>query len=56
MIAERRERRVVVTGVGTINPLGNDVETVWSALREGKSGVGKTTIFDASKFLSLIHI
>ena len=50
MIAERQQRRVVVTGVGTINPLGNDVETVWKALREGKSGVGKTTIFDASKF------
>lgn len=50
MIAQKHERRVVVTGVGTINPLGNDVETVWKALREGKSGVGKTTIFDASKF------
>jgi 3-oxoacyl-[acyl-carrier-protein] synthase II len=43
-------RRVVVTGVGVINPLGNDIETVWSALKEGKSGVGYTTIFDASKF------
>lgn len=50
MIAQKRDRRVVVTGVGSINPLGNDVETVWKALREGKSGVGKTTIFDASKF------
>ena len=50
MIAVKRDRRVVVTGVGSINPLGNDVETVWKALREGKSGVGKTTIFDASKF------
>ena len=50
MIAQNRNRRVVVTGVGSINPLGNDVETVWKALREGKSGVGKTTIFDASKF------
>jgi 3-oxoacyl-[acyl-carrier-protein] synthase II len=43
-------RRVVVTGTGCINPLGNDVETMWSALKEGKSGVGYTTIFDASKF------
>ena len=43
-------RRVVITGTGCINPLGNDVETMWSALREGKSGVGLTTIFDASKF------
>src|SRR5687768_4281366 len=43
-------RRVVITGTGCINPLGNDVETMWSALRESKSGVGYTTIFDASKF------
>jgi 3-oxoacyl-[acyl-carrier-protein] synthase II len=43
-------RRVVITGMGCVNPLGHDVETVWSALKEGKSGVGYTTIFDASKF------
>ena len=50
MIANNQRRRVVVTGVGVINPLGNDIETVWSAIKEGKSGVGYTTIFDASKF------
>jgi len=50
MIAPNERRRVVVTGVGVINPLGNDIEVVWSALKEGKSGVGFTTIFDASKF------
>ncbi|ADB16265.1 Beta-ketoacyl synthase [Pirellula staleyi DSM 6068] len=43
-------RRVVITGVGCVNPLGHDVETMWSALRESKSGVGYTSIFDASKF------
>ncbi len=43
-------RRVVVTGVGVINPLGNDIETVWSALKEGRSGVGYTSIFDANNF------
>ena len=43
-------RRVVVTGIGCINPMGHDVETVWSGLKEGKSGVGYTTIFDASTF------
>ena len=43
-------RRVVVTGIGVINPLGHDVETMWSALKESKSGVGYTSIFDASKF------
>ena len=50
MIASQKRRRVVVTGVGVINPLGNDIETVWSALKDGKSGVAYTTIFDASKF------
>jgi 3-oxoacyl-[acyl-carrier-protein] synthase II len=43
-------RRVVITGIGSINPMGLDVETVWQALKEGKSGVGLTTIFDASEF------
>lgn len=43
-------RRVVVTGIGCINPMGNDVETMWSALKDSKSGVGYTTIFDASSF------
>lgn len=43
-------RRVVVTGVGTINPLGHDVETTWQALLAGRSGVDYTTIFDASRF------
>lgn len=50
MIASGKRRRVVVTGVGVINPLGNDIETVWAAIKEGKSGVDYTTIFDASKF------
>lgn len=50
MIASNQRRRVVVTGVGVINPLGNDIETVWAAIKEGKSGVGYTTVFDASKF------
>ena len=43
-------RRVVITGVGCINPMGHDVATVWQGLKEGKSGVGYTTIFDASRF------
>jgi 3-oxoacyl-[acyl-carrier-protein] synthase II len=43
-------RRVVVTGIGAINPMGHDVETVWKGLKEGESGVGYTTIFDASNF------
>jgi 3-oxoacyl-[acyl-carrier-protein] synthase II len=43
-------KRVVVTGVGAVNPMGHSVEEVWSGLKEGKSGVGVTTIFDASRF------
>jgi 3-oxoacyl-[acyl-carrier-protein] synthase II len=43
-------RRVVITGMGCVNPLGNDVETMWSGVKEGRSGVGYTTVFDASKF------
>jgi 3-oxoacyl-[acyl-carrier-protein] synthase II len=36
--------------MGCINPLGHDIETMWAAVKEGHSGVGYTTIFDASKF------
>ena len=43
-------RRVVVTGIGMINPLGTEVETVWDALKQGKSGVGNISIFDASRY------
>ncbi len=43
-------RRVVVTGIGMINPMGHDVATVWQGLQEGRSGVGYTTLFDASRF------
>ena len=43
-------RRVVVTGIGMINPLGNDVDTVWNALKNGQSGVGYISIFDASNY------
>lgn len=43
-------RRVVVTGLGMINPLGTEVGTVWDALKNGKSGVGSISIFDASKY------
>lgn len=43
-------RRVVITGIGCVTPLGTDVETMWSGVREGRSGVGFTSIFDASNF------
>ena len=44
------KRRVVVTGMGAITPVGNDVATTWSALLAGKSGAAPITHFDASKF------
>ena len=44
------KRRVVVTGLGAITPVGNDVATTWRALLEGKSGAGPITKFDASSF------
>lgn len=43
-------KRVVVTGLGAITPLGNDVETTWSNALAGVSGAGPITHFDASKF------
>jgi 3-oxoacyl-[acyl-carrier-protein] synthase II len=39
-----------VTGVGCINPMGNNVQTMWDGLKEGRSGVGPLTVFDASGF------
>jgi len=43
-------RRVVVTGVGCVTPIGNDVKTMWDALQQGRSGVDYITHFDASGF------
>jgi 3-oxoacyl-[acyl-carrier-protein] synthase II len=43
-------RRVVITGLGAVTPVGNDVPTTWRALLEGRSGVGPITCFDASAF------
>ncbi len=43
-------RRVVITGIGAITPLGNDLNETWAALRTGKSGIGPVTHFDAADF------
>jgi 3-oxoacyl-[acyl-carrier-protein] synthase II len=43
-------RRVVITGLGIISPIGNDVATAWSNALEGRSGVTRITRFDASGF------
>jgi 3-oxoacyl-[acyl-carrier-protein] synthase II len=43
-------RRVVVTGIGMVTPVGNDTASAWQALCEGRSGVGPITHFDASDY------
>jgi 3-oxoacyl-[acyl-carrier-protein] synthase II len=45
-----RMRRVVVTGIGLITPIGNDLETTWASLLAGKSGAAPITQFDTSDF------
>ena len=44
------ERRVVITGLGAVTPLGNDIGTTWKALLDGRSGVSGITRFDASAY------
>ena len=43
------KRRVVITGMGAITPLGNSVDETWTGIKAGKSGIGPITLFDASK-------
>lgn len=47
-------RRVAITGLGFVTPIGNDLETVWSSLVEGVSGVGPITHFDTSDYSTRI--
>jgi 3-oxoacyl-[acyl-carrier-protein] synthase II len=48
------KKRVVITGLGVISPVGNDIVSFWRSLIEGKSGVGPITSFDATAFDSRI--
>lgn len=43
-------RRVVVTGMGVLTPIGNDVDSMWDAMKQGKSGAADITAFDTSLF------
>ena len=43
-------KRVVVTGLGALSPIGNDVATTWENAKKGVSGAAPITHFDASKF------
>ena len=45
----REERRVVVTGMGALTPLGNDVASFWEGLMAGRSGIGRISSFDPSR-------
>ncbi len=44
------QRRVVVTGMGMVTPVGRDLESTWESLVEGRSGVGAISLFDAGSF------
>jgi 3-oxoacyl-[acyl-carrier-protein] synthase II len=50
-MSENGRRRVVVTGIGAVTPLGNDAETFWTGLTAGKTGAAEITAFDHSPFL-----
>src|SRR5436309_2452232 len=50
MASDWTERRVVITGLGVVSPLGNDLDTFWTSLIAGKCGVDKITSFDAANF------
>jgi 3-oxoacyl-[acyl-carrier-protein] synthase II len=44
------ERRVVITGMGVVSPVGNDLETFWASLKDGRSGIGRISLFDTSAY------
>ena len=44
------DRRVAITGLGAVTPIGNDAATTWASLKAGRSGVGKITTFPADTF------
>ncbi len=46
----QKRRRVVITGLGVISPVGNTLQEAWVSLVQGKSGVGPLTLFDASQY------
>lgn len=49
-LAARQPRRVVITGLGAISPLGNNLSETWRGVAEGRSGIGPITTFDTSDF------
>ncbi|MEL6495432.1 MAG: beta-ketoacyl-ACP synthase II [Cyanobacteria bacterium J06623_7] len=47
-MTNRQNKRVVITGLGAITPIGNNLADYWDSLLQGRSGVGKVTLFDAT--------
>ena len=54
MASNWTERRVVITGLGAVTPLGDQVDAFWASLLDGQCGIDKITRFDASSFDSQI--
>ena len=50
MVNNLSHRRVVVTGMGVVSPLGNDLDTFWNNLVAGRCGIDRITAFDPSDF------
>jgi 3-oxoacyl-[acyl-carrier-protein] synthase II len=44
------DRRVVITGIGVVSPVGNDLETFWASLKAGRSGISRYEAFDSERF------
>ncbi|MBC7514642.1 MAG: beta-ketoacyl-ACP synthase II [Herminiimonas sp.] len=53
-MSRSRQRRVVITGLGCVSPVGNTVAQAWNAVLEGRSGIATITKFDASPFTTHI--
>ncbi len=49
-MSENRDRRVVVTGIGAVTPVGNNAKDTWESLKNGKNGIAMITLFDTEKF------
>ena len=49
-IEQDKPRRVVITGLGTVNPMGNNTEEYWQALKKGQSGIARMTLTDPSNY------
>src|SRR5438045_2259185 len=47
---QNKPRRVVVTGMGTVNPLGHNLEEYWNGLKKGHSGITRMSLIDPSKY------